>query len=191
MERTSQEGTLLDWSMTRNNLAIGASGRRYGGVVSHTLRGQAAARHKKRQHFSSAYGNVDLWNTLESRGVRPYKTRGSDGPRVYASSDKIRASPSPLGGVICERTRSIGGSTATVGQQGHGSHGPHSVLKNDFLLQGWNRQAVVSGRAARRGEGGQRRGSYMGSRLCGCRSRSCARAIPRRFLFLSKLLSPR
>jgi hypothetical protein len=33
-----------------------------------------------------------------------------------------------------------------VGQQSHGSHGAYSVRQNGFLLQGWNRQAVVSGR---------------------------------------------
>jgi hypothetical protein len=34
--------------MTRNNLAIGASGRRYGGVVSHTLRGKVAGEAQKK-----------------------------------------------------------------------------------------------------------------------------------------------
>jgi hypothetical protein len=38
--------------------------------VSHTLRGKVAGEAQKRLHFSSAYGNVDLWNTLESRGVK-------------------------------------------------------------------------------------------------------------------------
>jgi hypothetical protein len=191
MERTLTEGTLRDESMTRNDLLSGFGPRvRRRGVPYPTRKGCRRGT-KERLHFSSANRNVDLWNTLESRGVRPCKTRGSDAPRVYAESGKIRASPSSSGGVIYERTRSIGGSTATVGQQGHGSHGAYSVRKDGFLLQGWNRQTVVSGRAARRGKGGQRRGSYMGSGLCGCRSRSCAGAIPRRFLLLSKLLSPR
>jgi hypothetical protein len=82
--------------MTRNDLAIGlrAAGTEEGCPIPYAER--LPARHKKRLHFSSAYGDVDLWNTLESRGVKPYKTRGSDGPRVYSKSGKIRASPSSV-----------------------------------------------------------------------------------------------
>jgi hypothetical protein len=48
MERTSQEGTLLDWSMTRNNLAIGLRAAGTGGGVSHTLRGKVAGEAQKK-----------------------------------------------------------------------------------------------------------------------------------------------